>query len=268
MVLKQGILDIGKQYFYGQAKTQIFDSRRDLGLAAAQRTAECIYNAILDRGRARVMIATGNSQLDVSAALVEQPSIDWSRVDIFHMDEYVGLDANHPAGFRRWIKERIVDRVHPASVAYIEGNAPDLKAELERYAGLLQERPMDVAFIGFGENGHIAFNDPAMANFFDPLTMKCVDLDPECRAQQVNEGHFKTVDEVPRQALSVSCSGLLRARSWICCVPEGRKAKAVHRALNGTIGTACPASVVRLHADARVYLDRDSAALLEPPANN
>lgn len=256
----------GKQYLYGNALVQVFDSRKDLGLSAAELAAERIEDAIRNRGRARVMIATGNSQLDVSSALVEQSSIDWSRVDIFHMDEYVGLDASHSASFRKWIKERIVDRVRPANVAYIEGNAPDLIAELNRYAQLLEQSPMDIAFVGFGENGHIAFNDPAMANFFDPLPIKCVDLDPVCRQQQVHEGHFRNIDEVPRQALSVTCSGLLKARSWICCVPESRKAMAVHRALNGPITTVCPASVVRLHGDARVYLDCDSAAQLELPA--
>lgn len=260
MVLAQ---QVGKLFNYENAKVQIYESRRELGIAAAAGAADRIARAIRSRGKARVMIATGNSQLDVSAALVDYPSIDWKRVDIFHMDEYVGLSAEHPASFRRWIKERIVDRISPASVSYIQGDAEDLAVELARYSTLLQASPMDVAFVGFGENGHIAFNDPAMADFFDPLIVKCVELDADCRAQQVHEGHFKTVDEVPSQALSVSCSGLLSARSWICCVPEGRKAQAVHDALNGPISTACPSSIVRLHRDASVYLDRDSAALLD-----
>jgi glucosamine-6-phosphate deaminase len=259
-------LEVGKPLAYGKAKVQIFESQRDLGMAAARGAAERIERAIRERGNARVMIATGNSQLDVSAALVDDASIDWKRVDIFHMDEYVGLSAEHPASFRKWIKERVEDRVHPASASYIDGDAEDIGAELARYTKLLQEGPIDVAFVGFGENGHIAFNDPAMADFFDPLMVKCVDLDADCRAQQVHEGHFESVEDVPSQALSVSCSGLLRASSWICCVPEGRKAQAVHRALNGPISIACPASIVRLHRDASVYLDQDSAALLDQPS--
>ena len=242
-------LEVGKPLAYGKAKVQIYESQRDLGMAAARGAAERIERAIRERGNARVMIATGNSQLDVSAALVDDASIDWKRVDIFHMDEYVGLSAEHPA-----------------SASYIDGDAEDIGAELARYTKLLQEGPIDVAFVGFGENGHIAFNDPAMADFFDPLMVKCVDLDADCRAQQVHEGHFESVEDVPSQALSVSCSGLLRASSWICCVPEGRKAQAVHRALNGPISIACPASIVRLHRDASVYLDQDSAALLDQPS--
>ena len=152
--------------------------------------------------------------------------------------------------------------LHPVRVNYIEGDAADPGAEIQRYTNLLQSGPIDVAFVGFGENGHIAFNDPPMANFHDPFVMRRVTLDEACCRQQVGEGHFNTIADVPVEALTVSCSGLLSARAWICCVPEQRKANAVQRALLGEISTECPASIVRTHPNARVYLDLESAALL------
>jgi glucosamine-6-phosphate deaminase len=246
---------------YGKAKVQIFATRAELGLAAAKDAAALIEKAILERGYSRVMIATGNSQLDVVKELVKQPNVDWSKVDVFHMDEYVGVDENHPAGFRRWIRERVEDVVHPRSVNYINGEA-DVEAEIARYTALLQAGPLDIAFVGFGENGHIAFNDPPVADFHDPQTMKRVTLDATCRAQQVNEGHFASLETVPAEAITVSCSGLLRAKAWISCVPEARKAMAVRNALEGEISTRCPASIAREHENVSVYLDTESAALL------
>jgi glucosamine-6-phosphate deaminase len=256
-------LKIEQSFACGCARVQVFQSRKALGVAAASDAAFHIEQAIRQRGNARVMIATGNSQLDVSEELVHQSGIDWKRVDVFHMDEYVGIDANHPSSFRRWIKERIEDRAHPASMNYIQGDARDLEAEMARYAQLLSAGPIDVAFVGFGENGHIAFNDPPVADFFDPLMVKLVTLDPKCRAQQVNEGHFAVADDVPAQAITVSCSGLLRAQAWISCVPERRKAVAVRDALAGAISVACPASISRLHKNVSIYLDSESAALLK-----
>jgi glucosamine-6-phosphate deaminase len=207
------------------------------------------------------MVATGNSQLDVVKELVKQPNIDWKKVDVFHMDEYVGVDANHPAGFQRWIRERVEDVVHPRSVHYINGMA-EPAYEIARYTKLLNAGPIDVAFVGIGENGHIAFNDPPVADFNDPATLKCVTLDAACRAQQVNEGHFASVDEMPQQAMTVTCSGLLRAKVWICCVPEARKAPAVKRALEGEVSTACPASIARTRDNVTIYLDAESSSLL------
>ena len=246
---------------YGKARVQIFSTRQELGAVAAVDAADLIEKAILQRGSARVMIATGNSQLDVVRELVKQPNIDWSKVDIFHMDEYVGVDANHPAGFQRWIRERVEDVVHPRTMNYILGLG-DPNAEIARYTQLLEAGPLDIAFVGFGENGHIAFNDPPIADFNDPQMLKCVTLDPTCRAQQVNEGHFESIETVPAQAITVTCSGLRRAKAWISCVPEARKAKAVRAALEGEISTACPASIVREQENAFVYLDAESAALL------
>lgn len=207
------------------------------------------------------MVATGNSQIAFMDALTRQ-SIDWNRVDVFHMDEYLGISDDHSASFRLWIKTRLEDKVHPRHMHYIQGDSPDPDAEILRYSALLEAAPIDVAFVGFGENGHVAFNDPPTADFNDPLTVKRVQLDEACRQQQAGEGHFKDLASVPREAITVTCPGLFRARAWVSCVPEGRKAKAVKCALEGPISTACPASLIRNHPDATLYLDADSAALL------
>jgi glucosamine-6-phosphate deaminase len=256
-------IGLANSYTYGRAKVQIFQTRQEMGVAAAQDAADLIKQAIQRHGRARIMVATGNSQLNLIEELTKQPGIAWKLVDVFHMDEYVGIDANHPASFRRWIRERLEERVHPASVNYIDGSATDLDAEIARYSDLLLAGPLDVAFVGFGENGHIAFNDPPTADFFDPLTVKRVILDEECQAQQVGEGHFDSLAAVPSEAITVSCPGLFRAEAWVSCVPELRKAEAVRGALTGPIATTCPASIVRTHSNATVYLDSDSASLLD-----
>lgn len=245
----------------GTARIHIYDSASALGAAAAQRAAEVISDAIRARGRARVIVATGNSQLPLVTALVEC-DLDWNAVEIFHMDEYAGMAADHPASFRRWIRTRVADKVHPRAANYLEGDAPDLDAEMERYSQLLNAAPVDLAFVGFGENGHIAFNDPHVADFNDPATVKRVRLDEISRRQQAGEGHFKDLESVPHEAMTVTCSGLFRAGAWVCCVPERRKAEAVRNALEGPISEACPASLVRRHPDTDVYLDADSASLL------
>ncbi|HEV2326258.1 MAG TPA: glucosamine-6-phosphate deaminase [Terracidiphilus sp.] len=252
----------GTEYSYGNARVRIYSTRRKMGLAAAEDAAAHIRKTVEERGLARIMIATGNSQLDVIDSLVKQPTVPWKLTEIFHMDEYLGLAADHPASFRRWIRERVEEPLHGVRVNYIEGDAPDPEVEMRRYTQLLRSGPIDLAFVGFGENGHIAFNDPPMADFEDPCMMRRVTLDEACRRQQVGEGHFHTLADVPAEALTVSCSGLLRARAWICCVPEQRKAQAVHRALLGEISTECPASIVRTHANAKVYLDPESASVL------
>jgi glucosamine-6-phosphate deaminase len=249
-------------FAYENAKVRIYGTRKEMGVAAARDASMLIDRAIQERGGSRIMVATGNSQLDVIAELVKQPAIDWGAVQIFHMDEYIGLDASHPASFRRWIRERVESNIFPAHVNYIEGDAVDIDHEIARYTDLLKAGPLDVAFVGFGENGHIAFNDPPVADFQDPQMVKRVTLDDACRRQQVGEGHFGSVADVPAEAITVSCSGLFRAQAWISCVPERRKAEAVHGALTGAIGTECPASLVRTHPNACVYLDSESAALL------
>jgi glucosamine-6-phosphate deaminase len=245
----------------GNARVEIFDSAAAAGQAAAAQAGRLIRRAIADQGRARIIVATGNSQIPVADALVQE-NIDWKAVELFHMDEYAEMKADHPSSFRYWIKRRIEEKVHPGAANYIEGDAPDLNAEMIRYSQLLKEGPVDVAFVGFGENGHIAFNDPPVADFNDPATVKRITLDEACRRQQAGEGHFPDVASVPKEAATITCPGLFRAKSWICCVPEKRKAEAVRNALEGPISEACPASLVRRHPDAYVFLDRDSASQL------
>lgn len=247
---------------YEKARVRIFSTRQELGAASAAHAAQIIQRAVRERGKARVIVATGNSQLDMITALAEIPGIDWRSVEVFHMDEYAGMSSTHPASFRLWIKNRVEDKVHPAKVQYIQGDAADPDAELQRYTRLLMSAPIDLAFVGFGENGHIAFNDPHVADFQDPVILKRVTLDEACRRQQSGEGHFPTPDDVPKEAFTITCPGLFRAAAWVCCVPEARKAQAVKGALEGPISTACPASIVRTHPDATVYLDAESASLL------
>lgn len=248
---------------HGKARVQVYPSPKAMGEAAARQAAEIIREAIAERGKARIVVATGNSQIEFIQALVARPDVDWNRVEVFHLDEYVNISPSHPSSFRHWIQTRLVDKVHPGRVEFIAGDASDLDGELARYAGVLSEAPNDLGFVGFGENGHVAFNDPPVADFQDPLLVKRVVLDEACRRQQAGEGHFKDIDSVPREAVTITCSGLLKIRRWICCVPERRKAEAVRNALKGPITTACPASIVREHPDATVYLDEDSASLLK-----
>lgn len=241
---------------------RVYPSAKELGAAAANQAAEVIREAVRKRAKARIVIATGNSQLELISALVKIPAIDWKAVEAFHMDEYIGLPSTHPSSFRYWIRTRVEEKVHPGSMHYMECDAADLHAEIERYSALLNAGPLDLAFVGFGENGHIAFNDPAVADFHDPATIKIISPDEACRRQQAGEGHFASPEAVPKQCLTMTCPALFRADAWICSVPDLRKAQAVRDALEGPITTACAASIVRTHPNATVYLDTQSASLL------
>src|SRR5579871_2184262 len=232
-----------------------------LARAAAADVAALLAKTVEERGRANAMFATGNSQLAFVDALVSLPHVPWLNMTLFHMDEYVGAGPDHPAGFRRWIKERIADRVAPAAACYIDGLA-DPGAECERYADLLRSHPIDVCVLGIGENGHLAFNDPPVADFADPLDVKVVELDGACRSQQVHEGHFPDIDAVPAHAVTVTIPALLRAAQVLAIVPEARKAEPVHAALTGPVATSCPASALRTIDHATIHLDPESAARL------
>jgi glucosamine-6-phosphate deaminase len=237
---------------------RVFPSRRELDIASAADAAGVLHAAVTERGVANAMFATGNSQLGFLEELVTR-EVEWSKVVVFHMDEYVGVGPEHPAGFGRYIRERIADRVDARMVHYIQGTG-DADAECERYAHLLARHPLDLCCLGIGENGHLAFNDPPVADFDDRNDVKVVELDTACRAQQVHEGHFASIDAVPTHAITVTIPALLRARRVIANVPEARKAAPVLAALEGPISTACPASALRTCAHARLYLDRDSAS--------
>jgi glucosamine-6-phosphate deaminase len=232
--------------------------------AAAKAAATLLRDILARRGEARIMVGTGNSQLEMIRVLARLPDIDWGRVDAFHLDEYVGISAGHRSSFRYWIKHNFVERVHPRSINYLEGDATNLDMMVRDYERRLLAAPVDLAFVGIGENGHIAFNDPHVADFNDPVAVKRVALDTACRRQQLGEGHFPTLESVPQEAISVTCTGLFRAAHWICCVPDRRKAQAIRGSLEGLISPTCPGTLVRKHPSAALFLDTDSASLLSP----
>jgi len=233
-----------------------------LAATAASEAAAAMNEAVARRGVVHAMFATGNSQLAFVDALVgSTPGVPWERTIVFHMDEYVGVGADHPAGFRRWIRERIGDGAPVLAAHYLDGLA-DPAAECARYAGLLARHRLDLCCLGIGENGHLAFNDPPVADFDDPLDVKVVELDRACRRQQVGEGHFPALADVPRWAMTVTIPALLRARTVLAIVPEERKARAVRAALTGPRSTGCPASALRSVDHASLHLDVDSARLL------
>ena len=245
---------------YGDLEVRVSEDARALAIDAADTAVATIQTAIAARGRASVMLATGNSQLALLEELTKR-DLDWSRVVVTHMDEYVGIDDTHSASFAKYIRERVLDVVRPGA-AYLMNGMADIDDEIARYAQVLTDNPLDLTCLGIGENGHLAFNDPPFAEFNDPVDLKEVELDEASRRQQVGEGHFPDIAAVPRTAITVTIPALLRARRVLAIVPEARKAPAVHAALTGPITTDCPASVLRRTPHATVYLDRDSASLL------
>jgi glucosamine-6-phosphate deaminase len=249
---------------HGGASVSISPTTATMARAAADTAAATLTGAVAERGVAHAMFATGNSQFAFIDALVNHTDgVPWSDMVIFHMDEYVGLGADHPASFRRWIHQRIEEPAHPRAAHYLDGLAPP-EDECHRYAALLEQYPLDLCCLGIGENGHLAFNDPPVADFDDPLGVKVVELDEGCRRQQVNEGHFPTDADVPRLAMTVTIPALLAATRVLAIVPEARKAHAVQAALEGPVGTACPASILQRTPHASVFLDADSADSLAP----
>jgi glucosamine-6-phosphate deaminase len=244
----------------GELAVRIHPTEAELGRAAAMEAAAVIRAACEIRGEARVMFATGNSQLAFLGALTGRDDVDWARVTGFHMDEYVGISAEHPASFRRYLRERLVERVPLRAFHYVEGDAPDPEAECARYAAALGAAPVDLCCLGVGENGHLAFNDPPVADFDDPLDVKVVELDDGCRRQQVGEGHFATVNDVPPRAITVTIPALLRAGRVLAIVPEARKREPVHLALTGPVSSACPASILRTRSNVTLHLDERSGA--------
>jgi glucosamine-6-phosphate deaminase len=246
---------------YG-VEINISPSKEELGRRAALLGAAEIQTALASRGQAHVIVATGASQFDTLDQLVQQPGIDWSRVHFFHLDEYAGMDASHPASFRRYLRERLVDRLPqpPAAFHYVSGEG-DLEAECRRLGDLIQKHPIDVAFIGIGENGHLAFNDPP-ADFDTEEPYIVVTLDEACRRQQHGEGWFATFDDVPTKAISMSIKQILKSRAIVCSVPDQRKAAAVATAVEGPITNLAPASILQNHARVTLLLDEPAASLL------
>lgn len=244
-----------------QLCVEVHPTRDEMGRAAAEAAAKALTETIAANGAARVILASAPSQNELLDHLLAAP-IDWSRVTIFHMDEYVGLGPDHSASFRSYQQEHVLSRIKPGAFHGIRGEANDPDAECRRYAELLAEAPIDVVCLGIGENGHLAFNDPPVADFADPVLVKVVELDEVCRQQQVNDGCFPTLDAVPRHAITLTIPALLGGRELFCVVPGPRKAAAVRATLRGPIDTSCPASILRRHPRTRLYLDTASAAEL------
>jgi len=252
-----------KSFSVDRLPVRVFSTLPQLAAAAADDAAATLIAAIAARGKARAIIATGNSQDLFLDQLVQRPGIDWSKVELFHMDEYLGMPITHPASFRLYLKLKVFDRVKPGGAHYLEGDALEPLKAMRDYAAALNSAPVDLCCLGIGENGHLAFNDPPVADFADPETIKLVKLDEKCRRQQVGEGHFPNLDAVPAYAITLTIPALCRAGRMIAVVPEKRKAEAVKGSLEGPIATACPGSFLRRQAHAALYLDADSASLLK-----
>jgi glucosamine-6-phosphate deaminase len=240
---------------------KVFPTKAEMAAAAARQAADALRRALHARGKANVIAATGASQFEFLDALVKAPGIDWSRTVFFHLDEYVGVPATHPASFRRYLRERIVEKVRPGQFHFIEGDAADPKAEAARVGALIRDHPIDVAFVGIGENGHLAFNDPP-ADFETREPYLVVSLDEACRRQQLGEGWFPRLEDVPARAISMSIRQILDSAEILCIVPDARKARAVHDCLEGPVSPQHPASILQRHPGTTVYLDAASAALL------
>lgn len=241
---------------------RVYGNQSDLARDAARIAQTHLQESIAAHGSAAVILATGNSQIQFLDELARLGGVDWQKITAFHMDEYLGIAATHPASFRRYLRERVENRVKPRVFHYIEGDAALPLEECERYTRLLRAQPIDLCCLGIGENGHLAFNDPPVASFDEDRAVKIVKLDEKSRRQQVNEGHFAHLDAVPQYALTLTIPTLCSAKKMLCIAPEKRKAEAVRNALCGPINTGCPASFLRRQAHATLFLDTDSAALL------
>jgi glucosamine-6-phosphate deaminase len=248
-------------------KIEVFMTKEECGVAAAGRGAEILKQTIAAKGRASFIVATGASQFDFLKAMTDKEGIDWRLTTMYHLDEYIGMNADHPASFRRYLKERLVDAVQPGTIHYIQGQADDPAAECRRINSIISRDNIDVAFVGIGENGHLAFNDPP-ADFDTELPYIIVELDDACRRQQFGEGWFASLDEVPNTAISMSIQQIMKSATIICTVPDKRKARAVKQCFEGKISPLHPASILRQHLRTFVYLDNDAASLLASVGDN
>jgi glucosamine-6-phosphate deaminase len=246
-----------KTFVKDRLKVNVFNEEPEMGRAAAIHTAQCLNSAISEKGSANLILATGTSQFSFLESL-KQMDTDWRRIIVFHLDEYIGIPETHPASFRRYLRERILDTVSPGKIYFINGDSKNLEDEMARYQSLLKRNPVDIACIGIGENGHIAFNDPPVADFNDTLWVKAVELDHACRMQQLGEGWFPSLDEVPLRAVTLTITAIMNCKVISCTVPGKRKAEAVNNTLNSEIDESCPATILRKHPNASLFLDRMS----------
>lgn len=250
-----------KQFPCDELSVQIYEDRSKMGAAAAADIKACILTLLSQKARINMIFAAAPSQNEVLSALAGDRQIPWERVNAFHMDEYIGLPSHAPQGFGNFLRKAIFGIAPFAAVHYIDPLA-EPEAECLRYAALLEKYPADIVVMGIGENGHIAFNDPPVADFADPKAVKVVALDAVCRNQQVNDGCFAAIDEVPTHAITLTVPALVSAPHLFCIVPAPTKAKAVYATVRGPVGEVCPATVLRRCPGAKLYLDPDSATLL------
>ena len=249
----------------------IYRSKQEMGAAAGAQAAEAIKKAIEDKGQANIILATGTSQFETLKNLVGPPAflrkqegggIDWSKVTMFHLDEYIGLGIDHPASFRKFLKERFADKVPTLKAAhFVNGDARDSQQECQRLGDIITKHPIDVALVGIGENGHLAFNDPP-ADFETEEPFIVVELDERCRGQQLGEGWFETLEQVPQRAISMSIRQIMKAECIIVSVPEKRKAEAVKNTLQGEVTNTCPASILQKHQNCKIFMDEQAASYL------
>ncbi|MEC4818322.1 MAG: glucosamine-6-phosphate deaminase [Scytonema sp. PMC 1069.18] len=243
-------------------QVKVYNSDVELAEDAAGIVQQHLQNILSQKGLAALLLATGNSQIKFLDALITLGGVDWSQISCFHLDEYLGISANHPASFRRYLRERVENRIQAKDFHYIEGDTLQPLIECDRYTKLLKRQPIDLCFLGIGENGHLAFNDPEVADFNDPHTVKLVKLDDVNRTQQVNTGYFPNLENVPQYAFTLTIPMICSAKQIICLAPGKRKAKVVKQMLQGDITTDCPASILRKQPQATLFLDKDSAAEL------
>jgi glucosamine-6-phosphate deaminase len=251
-----------RQMNIDKLRVKIYPDDTAMGQAAADFAEQVLVSVIDRKGSASIILATGASQFSFFKALKNKESISWSKITVFHLDEDADMTDKHPASFRKYLKERILDFVRPDRVYFLQGDAEDPDEEAERYETLMKKTTIDLACIGIGENGHIAFNDPPVADFNDPKLVKLVKLDEACRLQQLGEGWFPTLNDVPTHALSLTVPGIMRAERISCVVPDERKAKAVSQTLRGPISEKCPASILRRHPDCTLFLDEPAASMI------
>jgi glucosamine-6-phosphate deaminase len=250
-----------KEFTVDALSVRVYATHDDLAADAARLAHAALQRALAAQGQAAVILASAASQVRFLAVLTSLPGLDWSRITCFHMDEYLGISAEHPASFRRFLRERVEAIVRPRAFHYLAGDALEPIKECDRYTRLLGAQPIDLCCLGIGENGHVAFNDPPVADFDDPRTVKIVGLDEACMRQQVGEGAFPDLAAVPKYALTLTVPALCAARQMLCIVPERRKAQAVRDTLRGPIHTACPASFLRRKPHCTLVLDAESAGL-------
>lgn len=248
-------------FYKGRLLVKVSETREAMGRLASAEAVEYIKDLMSKKREVNIIFAAAPSQNDFLSNLLTS-DVDWSKVNAFHMDEYVGIASDAPQGFANFLSTRIFSKMNFASVNLINSMAEDPELECERYAALLKKYPIDIVFLGIGENGHLAFNDPHVAFFDDPKSVKIVDIDEVCRQQQVNDGCFESIDQVPTHAFTITMPDLVQVNKLFVIVPTAIKANAIKGTCDGSITTDCPSSILRTHKDATLYIDRDSAGLL------